>query len=83
MKSNLHIEPKLASVQALAAYGALVEPTEDGAIFDSASAQLLLKNGTPRFYFMTLRKREMELSNTNIVDHHSVRLDSSVNLIPS
>jgi ureidoglycolate lyase len=162
VKSHLHIEPKLATAQALTLYGTLVEPTEDGAIFDTASAQLSLNRGTPRFYFMTLRRREMkithitrhtqvtqclvalngqrwfvllgapeepdkpnatprnetlqafefvgpqalalhrgtwhagpffltdemifvnlELSDTNIVDHHTVRLDSSVTLIPS
>jgi ureidoglycolate lyase len=156
VKSHLHIEPKLASALALAPYGTLVEPTEDGAIFDSASAQLVLDRGTPRFYFMTLNRRAMEitqvtqclaamngqrwfmllgapddpdqpqatprnetlqafefrghqalalhrgtwhagpffiademifanleLSDTNIADHHTVRLDSSVTLIPS
>jgi ureidoglycolate lyase len=70
VKSHLHIEPKLASAHALAPYGTLVEPTEDGAIFDSASAQLTLNRGTPRFYFMTLKRREMEI--THITRHQQV-----------
>jgi ureidoglycolate lyase len=70
VKSHLHIEPKLASALTLAPYGTLVEPTEDGAIFDSASAQLVLNRGTPRFYFMTLNRREMEI--THITRHRQV-----------
>jgi ureidoglycolate lyase len=70
VKSHLHIEPKLASALALAPYGTLVEPTEDGAIFDTASAQLVLNRGTPRFYFMTLKRREMEI--THITRHKEV-----------
>jgi ureidoglycolate lyase len=70
VKSHLHVEPKLASAQALAPYGTLVEPSEDGAIFNSASAQLSLNRGTPRFYFMTLRRREMEI--THITRHRQV-----------
>jgi ureidoglycolate lyase len=70
VKSHLYIEPKLASKQALAPYGTLVLPTEDGAIFDGESAQLLLNRGTPRFYFMTLRRRAMEI--THITRHTQV-----------
>jgi ureidoglycolate lyase len=60
----------MASAQALAPYGTLVEPTEDGAIFDSASAQLKLTEGTPRFYLMTLRKRSLLV--THITRHTKV-----------
>jgi ureidoglycolate lyase len=70
VKSHLHLEPKLASAQALASYGTLILPTEDGAIFDSDSAQLTLNRGIPRFYFMNLRKREMNI--THITRHTQV-----------
>jgi ureidoglycolate lyase len=70
VKSHLHLEPKLASAQALAPYGTLVLPTEDGAIFNSDSAQLTLNRGIPRFYFMTLQKREMHI--THITRHTQV-----------
>jgi ureidoglycolate lyase len=70
VKSHLQLEPKLASAQALAPYGTLVEPTEDGAIFDSTSAQLVLDRGTPRFYLMSLKKRDLLV--THITRHAQV-----------
>jgi ureidoglycolate lyase len=70
VKSHLHIEPKLATAQAIAAYGTLIVPTEDGAVFDQASAQLSLNRGMPRFYFMTLKRRDMQI--THITRHTQV-----------
>jgi ureidoglycolate lyase len=70
VNSHINIEPQLASVQALAPYGTLVVPTEDGAVFDAQSAQLQLAQGTPRFYLMTLKKRGMQV--THITRHTKV-----------
>jgi ureidoglycolate lyase len=42
-----------------APYGTLIEVAEDGKLFGPDEAQLVLDRGTPRFYIMKLRQREM------------------------
>ena len=44
---------------AFAPFGQVIAPTEDGKPFDSDDAQLDLARGTPRFYIMTLHRREL------------------------
>ncbi|AKG22038.1 ureidoglycolate lyase [Calothrix sp. 336/3] len=39
------------------AYGQVIFPSQDGKAFDSEDAQLILDQGTPRFYIMRLQKR--------------------------
>jgi ureidoglycolate lyase len=42
-----------------APFGQVVGPTDDGKAFDEADAQLELSRGTPRFYIMSLPKRDL------------------------
>lgn len=50
-----------ATAEALAPYGTLIEPGEDGAPFGPADAALDLGRGTPRLYVMRLHGRPMLL----------------------
>lgn len=45
------------TVETFAPYGQVVFPAEDGKPFDDRDAQLVLDNGTPRFYIMRLTQR--------------------------
>jgi len=65
---DLRIEPITAA--AFAPYGTLIEAEEDGKLFDSADARLVLDRGTPRFYVMNLHRRPMEF--TSITRHLEV-----------
>ncbi|MBX9594145.1 MAG: hypothetical protein K2X46_07260, partial [Roseomonas sp.] len=51
--------PEAATPEALAPFGTLVEPGEDGTPFGPADARLELGRGTPRLYIMRLVKRPM------------------------
>ncbi|WP_439548732.1 ureidoglycolate lyase [Falsiroseomonas sp.] len=51
--------PEAATAEALASFGTLVEPGEDGTPFGPADARLELGRGTPRLYIMRLVKRPM------------------------
>jgi ureidoglycolate lyase len=53
---DLPVEP--IGTEAFAPYGTLIESAEDGKLFGPDEAQLVLDRGTPRFYIMTLKRRE-------------------------
>ena len=54
---DLTVEP--ISAAAFAPYGTLIETAADGKLFGPDEAQLVLGGGTPRFYIMNLKHREM------------------------
>ena len=54
--------PLLATPQAVAPFGTLVEPREDGAPFGPADAALDLAGGTPRLYIMRLPARPLRIA---------------------
>lgn len=58
--ATLLVQP--ATAAALAPYGTLVEPAEDGAPLFPADPRLDLGRGTPRFYIMRLRSRPLGVS---------------------
>eukprot|EP00252_Welwitschia_mirabilis_P006189 TRINITY_DN16984_c0_g1_i1.p1 TRINITY_DN16984_c0_g1~~TRINITY_DN16984_c0_g1_i1.p1 ORF type:complete len:207 (-),score=29.06 TRINITY_DN16984_c0_g1_i1:191-811(-) len=49
-------------------YGQIIGPSTDGACFGPSDAQLSLHNGTPRFYIMRLRERQLGFSK---ITHHA------------
>jgi ureidoglycolate lyase len=53
---DLPVQPLEAS--AFAPFGQIIAPTVDGKPFGPDDAQLELDRGTPRFYMMTLKRRE-------------------------
>lgn len=53
------LTPRLATPEALAPYGTLIQPGEDGTPFGAADATLELGRGTPRLYIMRLTKRPL------------------------
>merc|ERR1711907_454547 len=53
-----------------ASFGQVISPQDDGKHFDSTDAQLVLDQGTPRFYIMRLDKRGMAFQ--TIVHHAKV-----------
>lgn len=55
----MSITPILATPEAIAPYGTLIEPGEDGAPFGAADAPLELGAGRPRFYVMRLPARPL------------------------
>ncbi|MCX7931718.1 MAG: ureidoglycolate lyase [Rhodovarius sp.] len=55
----LRLAPRPATAAALAPFGTLIEPGEDGAPFGPADARLELHRGTPRFYIMRLSARPL------------------------
>ncbi|UUX95418.1 ureidoglycolate lyase [Aquabacterium sp. J223] len=54
---DLPVEPVTAA--AFAPYGTLIDAADDGKLFGPDEAQLVLDRGTPRFYVMTLKRREL------------------------
>lgn len=50
-------------------FGQLILPTEDGKPFDSDDAQLILDQGTPRFYIMRLPRRGLRFGR---ITHHAL-----------
>jgi ureidoglycolate hydrolase len=54
---ELPVEPITAA--AFAPYGTLIEAAEDGKRFGADEAQLELARGTPRFYILRLKNREL------------------------
>jgi ureidoglycolate lyase len=48
-----------ATADALAPYGTLLEPAQDGLPFGAADAALALGGGVPRFYLMKLKRRPL------------------------
>lgn len=65
---DLPIQP--ATAAALAPFGTLIEPGEDGTPFGPADAQLDLGRGTPRFYTMRLQHKPLQVR--HITRHRSV-----------
>jgi ureidoglycolate lyase len=61
---------RAATPAAIAPYGTLVEPGEDGTPFGQADAVLDLGRGTPRLYIMRLTHRPMRV--TDITCHAAV-----------
>ena len=55
------IPARMATPDAIAPYGTLIEPGEDGTPFGAADAVLDLGRGTPRLYIMRLRARPMRV----------------------
>ncbi|GBG00477.1 ureidoglycolate hydrolase [Raphidocelis subcapitata] len=55
--------------EAFAPFGQLIGATEDGKVFDSEDAQLVLDRGTPRFYLMRLPARKPALTFDRITFH--------------
>lgn len=53
------LTPRLATPEALAPYGTLIQPGEDGTPFGAGDATLELGRGTPRLYIMRLTKRPL------------------------
>ena len=53
------LTPRLATPEALAPYGTLIQPGEDGTPFGAGDAMLELGRGTPRLYIMRLTKRPL------------------------
>lgn len=49
-------------------FGQLILPIEDGKSFDADDAQLVLDQGTPRFYIMRLPRRGLQF---NRITHHA------------
>jgi ureidoglycolate hydrolase len=58
---ELPVEPITAA--AFAPYGTLVEAAEDGKLFGPDEAQLELSRGTPRFYILRLKRRDLGFRN--------------------
>ena len=56
--TDLKVEP--ATPAAFAPFGTLIEKAPDGKLFGPDEAQLELGRGTPRFYILDLKHREME-----------------------
>jgi ureidoglycolate lyase len=54
---DLKVEP--ASAAAFAPFGTLIEKAADGKPFGPDEAQLVLDRGTPRFYILDLKHREL------------------------
>eukprot|EP00775_Hariotina_reticulata_P002494 gene2494-2797_t len=48
--------------EAFEPFGQVIGPTEDGKVFDSQDAQLVLDRGTPRFYIMRIPRRGLTFS---------------------
>lgn len=59
-----------ATPEAIAPYGTLIQPGEDGTPFGDADAVLELGRGTPRLYIMRLTERSMRV--TGITRHAAV-----------
>ncbi|WP_270934824.1 ureidoglycolate lyase [Falsiroseomonas oryzae] len=55
----IRLLPRPATAAAIAPYGTLIEPGEDGTPFGPADAQLELGRGTPRLYIMRIPHRPM------------------------
>lgn len=53
-----------------APFGTLLEPAEDGKVFGPDEAQLVLDRGTPRYYILNLKRRELAF--TKITRHMRV-----------
>lgn len=53
------VTPIPATPEAIAPYGTLIEPGEDGTPFGPADARLELGQGTPRLYIMRLTERPL------------------------
>ncbi len=62
--------PTLATPEAIAPFGTLIEPADDGVPFGPADATLALTAGTPRFYIMRLYARPNRI--TAITRHRAV-----------
>jgi ureidoglycolate lyase len=61
MTTERRMVPQPATAEAIAPYGTLIEPAEDGAAFGAADARLDLGRGTPRLTIMRLRKRPLSI----------------------
>jgi len=59
METPRRMVPQAATPEAIAPYGTLIEPGEDGAAFGPADAVLELGRGTPRLYIMRLAQRPL------------------------
>lgn len=59
MTQTLRLAPRPATAEAIAPFGTLIEPGEDGTPFGPADARLDLGQGTPRFYVMRLTARPL------------------------
>jgi ureidoglycolate hydrolase len=59
MSTPIPIAPIPATPEAIAPFGTLVTPGEDGAPFGPADARLDLGRGTPRLYVMRLQHRPL------------------------
>jgi len=57
--TTLRLKAELATPDAIAPYGTLITPGEDGTPFGPADAALDLGRGTPRLYIMRLRHRPL------------------------
>lgn len=57
--SEITLTPERATPDAIAPYGTLIEPGEDGAAFGAGDAALDLGRGTPRLYIMRLQARPL------------------------
>lgn len=56
------LQAELVTTKAFEPFGQLIGPTDDGKEFDLTDAQLVLSNGTPRFYIMRLPRRGLDFS---------------------
>jgi len=61
MPTTIEMVPQAISAAAFQPYGQLIEAAADGAMFGVGDAQLVLSNGTPRFYIMALARRAPEI----------------------
>jgi ureidoglycolate lyase len=61
MAEPLRMVPQPATPDAIAPYGTLIEPGEDGAGFGPDDAVLELGRGTPRLYIMRLTHRPLTI----------------------
>ena len=57
MSREILLHPTPIDTESFAPFGQVIAPGEDGASFGPDDAQLVLSNGTPRFYSMRLRSR--------------------------
>ncbi len=58
-ETTIRITPRPATAEAIAPYGTLIEPGEDGTPFGPADAPLELGRGTPRLYIMRIPRRPL------------------------
>jgi ureidoglycolate hydrolase len=56
---TVDLKVEAATPEAFAPYGTLIEKAADGKLFGPDEAQLVLDRGTPRFYILDLKRREM------------------------